>query len=58
MAQFQILQYEEICGIIVQIPKKCNGQNSKPPYRICIIFLPEQKMRQNGYEMLCFVGNL
>ena len=43
MTQFQILEYEEICGIIVQIPKSAMDKIVSPPEEsVLLFFLHEQ----------------
>ena len=43
MAQFQILEYEEICGVIVQIPKNGMDKIVSPPEESVLFFLPEHR---------------
>ena len=38
MAQFQILEYQEICGIILQIPKSAMDKIVSPPEESVLFF--------------------
>ena len=38
MAQFKILEYEEICGIIVQMPKSSMDKIVSPPEESVLFF--------------------
>ena len=54
MTQFQILEYEEICGIIVQIPKNAMDKIVTPLKNLYYFFTWTQEIRQNSYAMFCF----
>ena len=43
MTQSQILEYEEICGIIVQVPKSSMDKIVSPPEESVFFFLPQLK---------------
>ena len=38
MTQFQILEYDETCGIIVQIPKSAMDKSVSPPEEPVLFF--------------------
>ena len=41
MTQFQISEYEGICGVIVQIPKSATDKIVSPPEESVLFSLPE-----------------
>ena len=46
MAQFQILEYDETCGIIVQIPKSDLDKIVSPPVESVLFFyLPSEEFK-------------
>ena len=52
MAQFQILEYEEICGVIVKIPKNGMDKIVSPPEESVLFFYLNT---QNITKRLCKV---
>ena len=52
MAQFQILEYEEICGVIEQIPKNGMDKIVSPPEESVLFFYLNT---ENTTKCLCKV---